>query len=555
MRRLTHLIRIGIALTILAAGTAACLSGDEAPTIAPQPGDSGLEQSIQELRAEVDALKYQLEETPAETQLPATQERSGAQPQEPTPQITAIPSPQPTPTPPKPTETPDSTERAPNTATPAPEPTPTPAARLQAKEHCDQLLKDQLVFTRGASTATRMNEVIRTIQTHRQTCAPELWNPQVDDSPTGVVAANGTACFSANAASNRNSVGNTLVPHGLRTGYRFDGPVRVTSGRDSDNNIIVYWALAQNRPADNALCWLFLRRLNTWTSNYPGTGTRQNAETMPTPYPTSTPAPAPTPDPRKIGGPGAIYRGDGNWAAVAGPAVRSEYQPRNYNLGDEEGQVPLDAIVRHHWIFESDYYRSLVQVARLNDPTELTSSGENINLQFVCVNRTLYWCQHISTYFAHNVAYRTKGQVRIEITSFPELGISGTSAPDLLAQGFLDIAELYSTYISREYPSFAIQDLWGIWPDDRTRFEALVAMAPEFDRIVKRELNAEPLFRNWTTEGGLFIFGIEEIQTPDDFVGLRTELWCRAIRLSKEWEPFTISRSPAYTHTSLNNAG
>ena len=47
---------------------------------------------------------------------------------------------------------------------------------------CDQLLRNQLVFQRGASTASRIGEVIRQIQAQRDDCMPELWNPDVDDS-------------------------------------------------------------------------------------------------------------------------------------------------------------------------------------------------------------------------------------------------------------------------------------------------------------------------------------------------------------------------------------
>ena len=42
-------------------------------------------------------------------------------------------------------------------------------------DNCDQLLRNQLVFQRGASTAGRMGEVIRQIQAQRDNCVSELW--------------------------------------------------------------------------------------------------------------------------------------------------------------------------------------------------------------------------------------------------------------------------------------------------------------------------------------------------------------------------------------------
>ena len=57
-----------------------------------------------------------------------------------------------------------------------------------ARSNCDELLRNQLVFQRGASTAGRMNEVIRQIQAQRDECVSEIWNPQVVDSTAGTEA-------------------------------------------------------------------------------------------------------------------------------------------------------------------------------------------------------------------------------------------------------------------------------------------------------------------------------------------------------------------------------
>ena len=81
---------------------------------------------------------------------------------------------------------------------------------------------------------------------------------------------------------------------------------------------------------------------------------------------------------RHAGGPRAIYVGD--LAQLAGPAVSDEYlQEHGRVLGDDFGHVPLRAIAEHRWIFESDYYQSLLEKARLTEPTVLLSEGESIN--------------------------------------------------------------------------------------------------------------------------------------------------------------------------------
>ena len=136
-------------------------------------------------------------------------------------------------------------------------------------DNCDQLLKNQLVFQRGASTAGRMNEVIRQIQAQRDNCVSELWNP-------GATNYDESECFGLGAATPAYAsplvakVGDLTIPRGLYTGFdTASDTVRSSSGRDSDNNIIVYWdANYGELPSDNATCWLYVSRLNSWDQLY-----------------------------------------------------------------------------------------------------------------------------------------------------------------------------------------------------------------------------------------------------------------------------------------------
>ena len=137
-----------------------------------------------------------------------------------------------------------------------------------ATTDCDQLLRNQLVFQRGASTYARMNEVIRQIQAQRDDCVSELWNPSATNWATGT-------CYTALPPYNvggvatgavlQGKIGDLTIPRTLYNGFQPGDTVRSTAGRDSDNNIIVYW---DTKPADNAECWLYVSRLNSWDQNY-----------------------------------------------------------------------------------------------------------------------------------------------------------------------------------------------------------------------------------------------------------------------------------------------
>ena len=133
-------------------------------------------------------------------------------------------------------------------------------------DNCDKLLQNQLVFQRGASTAGRMNEVIRQIQAQRDNCVSELWNPKVgDDADTNVTGYYTT--WPSYQDDPRAKIGDLTLPRTLFTGFQPADVLRRTSGRDSDNNIFVMW-VDGNEPADASQCWMYVSRLNSWDENY-----------------------------------------------------------------------------------------------------------------------------------------------------------------------------------------------------------------------------------------------------------------------------------------------
>ena len=223
------------------------------------------------------------------------------------------------------------------------------------------------------------------------------------------------------------------------------------------------------------------------------------------------------------GGPGAIYIGDGDLSALVGPSVYPDFMGTyGTDLGDDDGQVPLDALEDVRWVFESDYYRQLLETANLTNPTQLTSSGESIELQHTCINGQLLWCKHQRTYFVPNVQERTNEQVTINITSFPELGLAGTDTASLLADGTLSMTEIYGGYVGGEFPTLAVQYIWGLWPDHETHYKVLTNIAPDLNKVYEEELGAQVLMRNWIAGDDQFFFSNKKLENPEDFVGLKT---------------------------------
>ena len=213
------------------------------------------------------------------------------------------------------------------------------------------------------------------------------------------------------------------------------------------------------------------------------------------------------------GGPGAIYLGDLNQLVGPAPSV---------DQGDFDGNVPLDALERHKWIYESDFYRSLLDKARLTNPTELTYDGDPVTIQHACINRALLPCVLIETYFAPNLEKRTNGKLIMNVSSYPELGLAGPDTLTLVSDGTLEMANIYGGYVGGEMPPIEIQNLWGIYPDRETEFRATIAITPDLEALVRDATGGFVLNHNWFSGNDLYFFSKEPLATLEDFQGLKT---------------------------------
>ena len=220
------------------------------------------------------------------------------------------------------------------------------------------------------------------------------------------------------------------------------------------------------------------------------------------------------------GGPGAIYVGD--LSQLVGPASDPGLGGIDEE-GNPDGSVPLESLERHIWIYESDYYQDLLEKAKLLDPTPLTSSGEEFEFQYACTNRALLPCQLMEHYLLPNVAERTNGQLIINLTSFPELGISGADNMTLIRDGTLDIAEIYTGYVAGEVPALEIQSLWGMFKDHKAQYDATTVLTPDLERMIAEESGGSPIItHNWYVGIDQFFFCSEALTTPEDFEGKKT---------------------------------
>ena len=220
------------------------------------------------------------------------------------------------------------------------------------------------------------------------------------------------------------------------------------------------------------------------------------------------------------GGPGAIFVGD--LGQLEGPAPESSLGGID-DEGKSDGSVPLESLERHNWIYDSPYYQDLLEKAKLTDPTPLTTTGEEFEYQYACTNRALLPCKLMEYYLIPNLAERTNDQLIINLTSFPELGISGADNMTLIRDGTLDIAEIYTGYVAGEVPALEIQSLWGMFKDHKAQYDATTILTPDLERMIAEESGGSPIItHNWYVGIDQFFFCGEALTSPEDFKGKKT---------------------------------
>ena len=141
-----------------------------------------------------------------------------------------------------------------------------PAPTQVSAPRCDRDLMSRLKFQRTASDAKGIQSVVRHIQRINPKCARDVWNPQVDDTTASWGCWYGKP--PTRATAHENNMGHTRIPLTLYEGDSPEDTVRLTSGRDAANNIIIYWSNQPGRKtSDGSRCWLYYDRVGTWDLN------------------------------------------------------------------------------------------------------------------------------------------------------------------------------------------------------------------------------------------------------------------------------------------------
>ncbi len=152
----------------------------------------------------------------------------------------------------------------------------------------------------------------------------------------------------------------------------------------------------------------------------------------------------------------------------------------------------------------------------------LVSEGLSFKFQYACINRTLNPCELLAEPggFVDKVKERTNGQVEIEISSFPELGLGGPDTLRLIEDGTLGMAEIYSGYVGGDYPPIDAANLWGLIPDNDVNLDVIDAVHDAVSADMLDRFGAVVIGESYYPNN--YYFSGKALRTIDDFAGLKT---------------------------------
>ena len=151
----------------------------------------------------------------------------------------------------------------------------------------------------------------------------------------------------------------------------------------------------------------------------------------------------------------------------------------------------------------------------------LVSQGLSFKFQYACINRTLDPCELLASPggFVERVNERTNGQIEIQISSFPELGLAGPDTLRLIEDGTLGMVEIYSGYIGGDLPIVDVANLWGVIPDFATNWKTIEAVQGPIHKIIEERSNGIVLAESYY--GNNYYYTSKPIRTPEDLEGIK----------------------------------
>lgn len=146
-------------------------------------------------------------------------------------------------------------------------------------------------------------------------------------------------------------------------------------------------------------------------------------------------------------------------------------------------------------------------------------AAAQFNLRLLCIGRTLQPCGILYPEFAKGVEERTKGQVKIQMLSYPEAGLTGFEFLRVIKPGTVQLGEMYGGYVGGDFPIAEGVEMLGMFPDAATQLKAIKEYKAVEAKLLEERFNAKLL--NVVVYPSQAIFSKVPLEKPEDFKKLK----------------------------------
>jgi TRAP-type C4-dicarboxylate transport system substrate-binding protein len=142
---------------------------------------------------------------------------------------------------------------------------------------------------------------------------------------------------------------------------------------------------------------------------------------------------------------------------------------------------------------------------------------------------------------------RTNGQVKLEVVSLPELGLTGFELVRVVRSGLVDIGDVLPTYVAGDVPIVEGVDLPGLFKDFETSVKGHIAFMPALKKHEDKLGGVVLGAYLWPHQ---VIFSRKPVRTPADLKGLKVRVYGTAqteFARALGMEPVSLAFAETYT--------
>lgn len=151
------------------------------------------------------------------------------------------------------------------------------------------------------------------------------------------------------------------------------------------------------------------------------------------------------------------------------------------------------------------------------------------------------------TWMGEELSKRTNGQLKLDVVSLPELGLTGFELVRVTKAGLVDIADVLPTYVAGDLPVIEAVDLPGLYADFETSVKAHQAFMPAVKKYEDKLGGVVVGAYLWPHQ---VIYSRKPIRGPADLKGLKLRVFGTAqteFARALGAEPVSIAFAEVYT--------